>query len=301
MKKPVIGSSAIAFVNLLEKCKNSNEALQALLRISDCLEFESSHIPEAIRKLSDYYKIEAESAVRVKILSLFADIGCEQGADVTAIIEETILLLKSESSHKVIAQGISTIQKLGLLITDNPTYHLKLIDIAKQYLTDVSHSVKCRCLTLIGLLLPLGTGPETDAVLKLVGNYFFSEDARVRSEAFSTMIAFHDRGFTINPAMYSDVITALKDDYEIVRQVALKLVWVLGNTYPENVVMLPESDQELRMVDDAFGKVCNAVNDLSMTVRTLAAQLLGSMKLVSPKFLHQTLDKKLMSNMRVSL
>jgi integrator complex subunit 4 len=37
-----------------------------------------------------------------------------------------------------------------------------------------------------------------------------------------------------------------------------------------------------------------------MKVRTLAAQFLGTMTLVSPKFLQQTLDKKLMSNMRVS-
>lgn len=229
----MIGSSAIAFVNLLEKCKNSNDAIHALLRISDCLEFDSSHIPEAIKKLSDHYKIEIESAVRVKILALFADIGCEQGADTTAIIEETISLLKTEKSHKVIAQGITTIQKLGLLITDNISYHLKLIEIAKDYLKDVSNIVKCQCLTLIGALLPLGTGAETENVLKLVGNYFFSEYARVRSEAFSTMICFHERGFKLNSDMYSDVTTALKDDYEIVRQVALKLIWILGNTYPE--------------------------------------------------------------------
>lgn len=233
VKKPVIGSSAIAFVNLLEKCKNSNEALQALLRISDCLEFESAHIPEAIRKLSDHFKIQAESAVRVKILALFADISCEPGADLTSIIEETILLLKTEKSHKVLAQGISTIQKIGVLIVDNPNYHLKLVEVAKTYLKDVSHSVKCQCLYLIGLLLPLETEADTESVLKLVKNYFYSEDARVRSEAFNTMICFHERGFKLNPDIYSDVISALKDDYEIVRQVALKLVWVLGNTYPE--------------------------------------------------------------------
>lgn len=203
------------------------------MRISDCLEFESTHIPEAIRKISDHFKIESESAVRVKILSLFADIGCEQGADVMSIIEETILLLKNEKSHKVIAQGISTIQKLAVLIVDNSSYHMKLVEIAKYYLKDVSHSVKCNCLNLIGMLLPLGTGSETEAILKLVGNYFFSEDARVRSEAFSTMICFHERGFKLNPDIYTDVISALKDDYEIVRQVALKLVWVLGNTYSE--------------------------------------------------------------------
>jgi len=67
-----------------------------------------------------------------------------------------------------------------------------------------------------------------------------------------------------------------------------------------SVVTLAESEEEIRLVDDAFGKVCLMINDLSMRVRTLAAQFLGTMTLVSPKFLQQTLDKKLMSNMRVS-
>lgn len=62
--------------------------------------------------------------------------------------------------------------------------------------------------------------------------------------------------------------------------------------------MIPDSEQELRLVDDAFGTVCSGLTDLSMYVRTLAAQLLGSMTLVSSHFLNQTLDKKLMSNMR---
>ena len=41
------------------------------------------------------------------------------------------------------------------------------------------------------------------------------------------------------------------------------------------------------------------INDVREPVRCLAAQLIGRMNKVSQTFLEQTLDKKLMSNMRV--
>lgn len=53
-------------------------------------------------------------------------------------------------------------------------------------------------------------------------------------------------------------------------------------------------------MDDAFIKICHMVNDLSMTVRREATGLLGSLHLVSQKFLEQTLDKKLMSHLKAS-
>lgn len=296
---PSTSSSSFTLINHLEDCKNSSEALRILLRVSDGFEIDLADIPEIVKKLCDYFRNESESAVRVKILSLLSDIGHETSADVTMIIDETISLLKNDKSHKVIAQGMNTILKLGKLVTDTATaFHQKLVDIAKVYLKDVSHAVKCKCLEIIGAHTPICTGEEAEKLLHLVNSYFNNDDARVRSQAFSTVITLNERGFKINPNIYVDVCEALRDDYEIVRHVVLKLIWLLANTYPENEILVPGSEHEIRLIDDAFGKICNAVTDLSMHVRTLAAKLLGTMKLVSPKFLNQTLDKKLMSNMR---
>lgn len=64
------------------------------------------------------------------------------------------------------------------------------------------------------------------------------------------------------------------------------------------MIAVPDSDTEMRLIDAAFGNVCSAICDLSMGVRTQAADLLGGMTGVGNEFLHQTLDKKLMSNLR---
>ncbi|XP_044751822.1 integrator complex subunit 4 [Coccinella septempunctata] len=291
--------SVLALVTYLENCKNSNEALNTLLRISDNLTIDAQDLPEVMKRLSEHFRNEVESVVRVKILSLLCEIGQELAVDVLVIIDEIISLLKNDHSHKVIAQGMNTILKLGKLVTDSSTaVHHRLVEIAKFYLKDVNHTVKCKCLEIIGTHSPICEGKEAEAILFLVSSYFKNEDARVRSQAFSTIITLHERGFQLNPDIYSDVCDCLKDDYEIVRSVVLKLVWVLAQTYPDHEMFVTGSDHEIRLIDDAFGKICSGVTDLSMQVRTLSAKLLGSMTAVSPKFLNQTLDKKLMSNMR---
>lgn len=65
------------------------------------------------------------------------------------------------------------------------------------------------------------------------------------------------------------------------------------------VALRHESSVELRLLDDAFIKICDLVNDNSMPVRALAAHLLGDFHMVDTKFLEQTLDKKLMSHLKV--
>ncbi len=65
--------------------------------------------------------------------------------------------------------------------------------------------------------------------------------------------------------------------------------------------MKSSSSSSARLVDDAFVKICTMVNDGSMKVRAEAMGLLGSLHLVSSVYLEQTLDKKLMSHLRVGI
>ena len=56
---------------------------------------------------------------------------------------------------------------------------------------------------------------------------------------------------------------------------------------------------KLLIEDDCFVRICNMMTDRSMSVRSLATSILGQFRNVSEKFLLQTLDKKLMSHLKV--
>jgi integrator complex subunit 4 len=43
----------------------------------------------------------------------------------------------------------------------------------------------------------------------------------------------HERGLKLDAALYLEVVEALRDDYEIVRRMAMQLIYVLAITYPD--------------------------------------------------------------------
>lgn len=264
--------------------------------MSELIAYDEVELSEQYKKLLEHFKRENESAVRVKVLSLFREFQLSSDIDLSNFIDEIILTLKNEKSSKVVCQGLNVLYKLGkgqaLSIIN------RVLEYAKVQLTSHSCNVHKHALTVLGGLIQ---NPDMGRkILDLVGKYTDSQDARVRAEAFRSILSLGKSGVPLPSSLFSRATDALNDDYECVRKEALQLVFEIGNTHPEELIAIPDSgtDSEIRLIDAAFSKVCSSICDLSIHVRTQAAELLGGMTKVGSDFLHQTLDKKLMSNMR---
>lgn len=170
-------------------------------------------------------------------------------------------------------------------------------------MTSHNHSVKIAALQVLGKgthVLSAHDRSLASEIMKLINRHTKNQDPRVRKAAFEALLDVHNKGHKLDSGTYNDLCVALNDDYEGVRMAGLKLVHIMALSYPEEQVLDPQTGvpTSQRLVDDAFGKICNSVQDLSCQVRELSVKLIGTLEKVSPTFLEQTLDKKLMSNMR---
>ncbi|NXJ96708.1 INT4 protein, partial [Corythaixoides concolor] len=295
--------SAALHVDLC-KATSPADALQYLLQFTrKPVEVES--VEGVVRILLEHYYKENDASVRLKIASLLGLLSKTAGFSPDCITDDAINTLQNEKSHQVLAQLLDTLLVIGTKLTENPSVRMRLVEVACKHLTDSSHGVRNKCLQLIGCLGPVEKGVAKEAesqaakdVQKIIGDHFNDQDPRVRTAAIKAMLQLHERGLKLQQAIYSQACKLLADDYEQVRSAAVQLIWVLSQLYPESIVPIPSSNEEIRLVDDAFGKICHMVSDGSWVVRVQAAKLLGSMQQVSSHFLEQTLDKKLMSDLR---
>ena len=119
------------------------------------------------------------------------------------------------------------------------------------------------------------------------------------------MILLHINGYHVSVDYYEELKQLLNDDFDQVRLLTTQLICLLGYTYPEFLVAIDSNsavtadDEKIRLVDDVFSKICFMINDISVDVKVCAGSLLGQLQTVSSRFLLQTLDKKLMSDLKV--
>ncbi|KAH8344879.1 hypothetical protein KR067_009787 [Drosophila pandora] len=284
----------------------NRDLLDLLVKITDEISYEDVDLAELkevagkIFQLFQAQEKDSDTSVRVKLLELLSGLGCECNSEqgVCLIIDYFIYLLRKETSQKVLAQGMMCLYRIGQrrkhLVP--MAYNTQVAHLAKEQLRSGSTHTQKNAMLVIGGFATKSEG-ERHYVWKLAF-YIDSQDSGVRAQALHALLTLGERGSLLPAVLYKRAVEAMKDDYETVRLEALRLVYMLGNRHPDYVIASERQQEDIRMIDAAFSKVCEALCDLSLQIRVLAAELLGGMTAVSREFLHQTLDKKLMSNLR---
>lgn len=285
---------------------STDEKLRELIRFSKLLPLSTTETQHCVARLFELFSKEMDTSVRTKIAWLMGTLTSTVRFNLSSMLKDVIGLLMNEKSNQVATQLWSTLLEGTKSIPTQSCLHEDIVALAYKGLRSGSYKVRSKCLLVIGNLgkINTDTGPMTSQSLgkrslqAVVGDFFSDPEPRVRCSALQGMILLHERQQKLEFQVYLQACSALSDDYEAVRVVALKLIWILSNIYPENKVRIIGTDEKLRLVDDAFIKICDMLNDSSYRVRAAAAGLLGSMRLVSNMFLFQTLDKKLMSDLK---
>uniref|UniRef100_A0A8C1GQW9 Integrator complex subunit 4 n=1 Tax=Cyprinus carpio TaxID=7962 RepID=A0A8C1GQW9_CYPCA len=263
------------------KATSPTDALQYLLRFT-----RRPVEAESVEGGRAHTAQESDNSVRLKIASLLGLLSKTQGFAPDCVVDDAINTLSSEKSHQVLAQLLDTLLIIGTQLPDKIAVIQRLIDVACKHLSSTYFGVRNKCLQLLGCLgtvdKPLsketdaGPGAQTSPVRdaqSVISDYFQDQDPRVRTAAIKATLQLHERGMKIQQTIYNQACKLLSDDYEQVRSAAVQMVWFLSQLYPESIVPIPSSNEEIR---------------LSASCET------GSMHQVSPHFLEQTLDKKLM-------
>lgn len=235
--------------------------------------------------------------ITTKVLALLANIITSH-TQAQPVFEEVMRVAQRTKSKKVLAQVIHSACALSQCIPPDPKLQDQVIQLALSHITTTKFIILVRSLEAVGTLCPGEAGRVQSSITNTLIEHTSHQDNRVRTAAFNALMVVQEKGVKLPAEVYDSACKALGDDYQCVRAAALFLIKVAAESDPERLVPIPDSDLHMRLVDHAFSQICNVVNDINVRVRTQAASLLGSMSGISEKFLQQTLDKKLMSNMR---
>ncbi|KAG1141018.1 hypothetical protein G6F37_009150 [Rhizopus arrhizus] len=212
----------------------------------------------------------------------------------------------------LVYSSICHILKRRRIITEekpeSKTMLLSLFDHLMSDLSNTHHKVRAVAIPLLSLLpfifkqlkgLKHKTMSEME-IQKIISHYAKDHEPRVRKSALDSLVQMHLRGCPLDLSIYHLSVSALRDDYEEVRMGGLNLMGVLSSLYPEHRMKLAheEVNETARLIDDAFNKVCDLVNDAAVIIRTKACVMMASYQNVGSDMLQQTFSKQIMSHLK---
>ncbi|KAI1318714.1 Integrator complex subunit 4 [Mortierella claussenii] len=278
-----------------------------LNRLSELSGAELNRLMGIAKRMLSSERDKGAKILLIQVLQNTLDATEEDGR---GVVEHLLDQLQADSTEVRVQvyDAISYIIKIGKLsrssMSDvNTIRALMTMSIAELH--DRHHRIRSAVLQLVARLAPLlRTSDLSDIqtthqeesysqhdIQLVISNYVTDPEPRVR------------KGFKLALVLYDVAIQALLDDYQEVRMEGLDLIYILSGLYTNTTVQSPLATQlqATRLVDDAFIRICDMVNDSSMTVRAKACSCLGQFRSVDYKFLSQTFSKQIMARLRVDV
>ncbi|KAJ2723728.1 hypothetical protein GGI07_002437 [Coemansia sp. Benny D115] len=244
------------------------------------------------------------SAVQQVAVRLVAQLCTHPVVDsISAVVGLVSTLKTAEPSVRCeIYQALAALHELKGIFSTAPLPDATLKALSDAMLDDLNHSqhhLRCSSLAILPMVRPQ-IQSQPIAVFETVCRYTADAHPKVRQTALGAILREYMMGAVLPVEMYDECVVATKDDFEQVRLVAVELVWAISSSYPEYPVLIQKYKvtETIRLLDDAFVKTCDMVNDSSVLVRQRACTILGRFKNVDNKFLSQTFSKQVMSNLR---
>ncbi|KAF8931490.1 Integrator complex subunit 4 [Dissophora ornata] len=278
--------------------------------------------PQRVRLIENAQRLlytETDKGAKILLVQVLQNALEATEMDGRGVVEHLLNQLQADSTEVRVQvyDAISYIIKTGKLprssISDINTIRA-LITASIAELSDRHHRIRSAVLHLVAQLAPLLRSsdlplmPTTDReqgysqhdIQLIISNYVTDPEPR---SACKALLELHRQGFKLGLVMYDVAILALLDDYQEVRMEGLDLIYLLSGLYTDQIVQNPFGTQvqATRLVDDAFIRICDMVNDSSMTVRAKACSLLGQFRTVDYKFLSQTFSKQIMARLKVDV
>ncbi|GAM27453.1 hypothetical protein SAMD00019534_106290 [Acytostelium subglobosum LB1] len=240
--------------------------------------------------------VETNNDVLVLLVRLLGRLALDPYVDSTSCINFLLSsTVKLTHSKKVIVAALSAIR--GIVASKNVKLALLISTAAEPLLHNSSPMVRRECLLLLGCI-NRAHEQESEDVQGIMVNFLKDPDYRVREAALKSLSSiFYRCGSLSVNKIYQQTTLMLVDAFEQVRLECIKLLWIISNVYPNHVLGTigeRNKSEKIRLVDDVFKKICNAVNDPSVLVRNCACKLLGCIYDVGITQLIQTLSKEIL-------
>ncbi|KAG0166487.1 Integrator complex subunit 4 [Apophysomyces sp. BC1015] len=134
-------------------------------------------------------------------------------------------------------------------------------------------------------------------VQKVISNHMTDPDPTVRKSALDALVQMRLKGCPLDISLYALAVKSLHDDHEEVRMGGMDLIRALSSLYPDHILPMHWLvNRKIRLIDDAFVKISDLVNDVMVVVRKKACVMMASYPHVDMDILLHTFKVRFMSH-----